>query len=88
MTESSTPFGDLDAYIALPRLSTLALSPDGRRLVTAVSTVDEDAARYRTALWELDPTGEKHARRLTRGSTGESGAQFTDRGDLLFVARR
>ena len=34
-----TPFHDLEAYVALPRLGGFALSPDGSRLVATVSTV-------------------------------------------------
>jgi hypothetical protein len=33
----------------------LALSPDGTRLVTVVATLDKDATRYVSALWEVDP---------------------------------
>jgi len=83
-----TPFHDLDDYIALPRLGGLALSPDGRRLVTGVSTLNEDRTKYVTALWEVDPAGERPARRLTQGHTGESQPTFTQDGDLLFVAKR
>lgn len=85
---NATPFHDLDDYVALPRLGGLALSPDGRRLVTAVSTLDEDRTRYQPALWELDPAGERPARRLTHGPSGESQPTFTADGDLLFVAKR
>ena len=85
---SATPFHDLDDYLALPRLGGLALSPDGLRLVTGVSTLDEDRTAYATALWEVDPAGERPARRLTHGHTGESQPTFTHDGDLLFVAKR
>ncbi|WP_324649249.1 S9 family peptidase [Georgenia sp. H159] len=85
---SHTPFHDLDDYVALPRLGGLALSPDGRRLVTTVSTLDEDRTGYRSALWEVDPAGDRPARRLTHGPTGESQPTFTGDGDLLFVAKR
>lgn len=54
MTPPQTPFHDLDAYVALPRLGGLVLSPDGTRLVSAVSTLDEDATTYVTALWGVD----------------------------------
>jgi len=37
---SPTPFHDLDAYVALGRTAGLALSPDGSRLVTSVSSLD------------------------------------------------
>ncbi|PZR53431.1 S9 family peptidase [Xylanimonas oleitrophica] len=83
-----TPFHDLDAYLAIPRTGGLALSPDGRRLVTSVATLDPARTAYRTALWEVDPTGQEPARRLTRSSKGESAAVFTAGGDLLFTSAR
>src|ERR1700716_3865641 len=86
MTE--TPFGDLDNYFALPRVSGLAVSPDGSRVVTTVSELNEERTEYVTAVWELDPEGRAPARRLTRGSKGESAPAFTSDGDLLFVAAR
>lgn len=90
--DQPTPFHDLDAFSALPRLAGLRLSPDGHRLVTGVATPDAGpdggAPRYVTALWEVDPTGARPARRLTRGQKGEGGARFTREGDLLFTATR
>lgn len=83
-----TSFHDLGAYVALPRVSGLTLAPDGSRLVTSVATPDADGHRYVTALWEVDPAGERPARRLTRSGKGESGAAFTPEGDLLFTSSR
>jgi dipeptidyl aminopeptidase/acylaminoacyl peptidase len=85
---AGTPFTDLDDYLALPRTSGLALSPDGSRLVTTVATLDPERTGYRTAVWEVDPAGRRPARRLTRGATGESEARFTAGGALLFTAKR
>ncbi|GGM69269.1 peptidase S9 [Dactylosporangium sucinum] len=82
------PFADLDAYIGLPRVAGLWLSPDGRRLVVGVARPDRKKTRYTTALWEVDPDGARPARRLTRSSQGESAAAFTPSGDLLFVSAR
>lgn len=84
----TTPFHDLDDYIALPRVSGLAMSPDGTRLVTTVTELNEKRTEYLTAIWELDPAGREPARRLTRGAKGESSPVFTNTGDLLFVAVR
>jgi dipeptidyl aminopeptidase/acylaminoacyl peptidase len=84
----STPFHDLDEYVALPRLSGLVLSPDGSRLVTTVSTLNQDRTTAHTALWEIFPTRSKPARRLTRSAQGETGAAFTPDGDLLFTSKR
>lgn len=83
------PFTDLEAYVGLPRLTPgLWLSPDGRRLVVPVSSLDEAGSREITALWEVDPEGGRPARRLTLGAVGESAAGFTPSGDLLFVSSR
>ncbi|GIG41336.1 S9 family peptidase [Cellulomonas phragmiteti] len=87
-TPAATPFHDLDAYVALPRLSGLVLSPDGTRLVTAVQTLDRKRTGYVTALWEVDPAGERPARRLTRSAKSEASAAFTPAGDLLFTSAR
>ena len=86
MTE--TPFGDLDCYFALPRVSGLAVSPDGSRVVTTISALNEKRTEYVTAVWELDPEGLAQARRLTRGAKGESAPVLTFDNDLLFVAAR
>lgn len=99
---SLTVFHDLDAYMAIPRVVSLAMSPDGLRLVAAVSGLDGGAsgptggasgpdnsgALYTTALWEIDPAGVKPATRLTHGAKGEAGPAFTADGDLLFIATR
>jgi len=83
-----TPFHDLDAYADLPRGGGLTLSPDGSRLVTAVQTLDSKRTKYVTALWEVDPAGERLARRLTRSANGEAGAAFHPDGSLLFTSAR
>jgi len=82
------PFADLSDYVAQPRLGGLTLSPDGSRLVVGVQRLDAKKQRYVTALWEVDPAGERPARRLTRSAKGEGGAAFTPGGDLLFVSAR
>ena len=83
-----TPFGDLDDYIALPRVSGLAVSADGSRVVTTVAELNDKRTEYVTAVWEIDPAGQRPARRLTRGAKGESSPAFTADGDVLFVAVR
>lgn len=84
----TTPFDDLDEYLALPRVSGLAVSPDGSRVVTSIAGLNEKRTEFVTAVWELDPEGRKPARRLTRGAKGESSPVFTADGDLLFLAAR
>ncbi|MTD57213.1 S9 family peptidase [Amycolatopsis pithecellobii] len=85
---NADPFADLDGYVALPRAAGLALSPDGRRLVIGVSTLDAKKTKWVPGLWEVDPAGERPARRLTRSTQGESGPVFTPDGDLLFTSSR
>lgn len=84
----TSPLADLDAFLALPRVAGLALSPDGSRLVTSVATLGPDATKHVTALWEVDPAGERPARRLTRSRAGEKAPVFAADGSLLFTSPR
>jgi dipeptidyl aminopeptidase/acylaminoacyl peptidase len=84
----SDPF-DFDRMLALPRLSSLRLSPDGRRLVVAVGRPDAEGRRMTTSLWQVDPADSVPARRLTRSVAGEAGgAAFLPDGSLLFTSTR
>jgi dipeptidyl aminopeptidase/acylaminoacyl peptidase len=87
-TPPPSPFHRLADFVALPRLGGLALSPDGTRLVTSVATLDAEGKKWQSALWEIDPSGQREARRLTRGAVGESAPLFTPAGDLLFTSAR
>ena len=85
MTEPFT----IDRMLQLPRLSSLRLSPDGKRLVVAVGRVAPDGKKMATALWQVDPSGQAPARRLTRSVAGESGGHaFLPDGSLLFASAR
>jgi dipeptidyl aminopeptidase/acylaminoacyl peptidase len=90
MTAAPTPEPpfDLDLYLRLQRVAGLALSPDGRRLVTSVSLPGPDGKKFVSALWELDPAGGAGPRRLTRSAPGESNAAFLPDGSLLFTSTR
>jgi dipeptidyl aminopeptidase/acylaminoacyl peptidase len=79
---------DLDTFLSLPRLAGLAVSPDGRRLVTGVAELAADGTRHVAALWEVDTAGEQPARRLTRSDEGETAPLFTPDGSLLFTSAR
>ncbi len=84
----SEPFS-IDTMLQLPRLSSLRLSPDGRRLVVAVGRVAPDGKKMATSLWRVDPSGEAPPRRLTRSVEGEAGgAAFLPDGSLLFTSGR
>jgi dipeptidyl aminopeptidase/acylaminoacyl peptidase len=86
--EKPTPFADLAAFAALPRVTGLALSPDGSRLVATVDQPDAKGARYVSSLWEIDPAGRRQAVRLTWSAKGESSPAFLADGSLLFVSSR
>ncbi|MGH3968744.1 MAG: S9 family peptidase, partial [Mycobacterium sp.] len=85
---TATAFGNLDDYLALPRVAGLAVSADGSRVVTTVAELNEKRTEYVSAVWEVDPAGRAPARRLTRGAHGESSPAFSVDGDLLFVSSR
>ncbi len=53
-----------------------------------MQTLDPKRTRYVTALWQVDPSGEQPARRLTRSAKGEAGAAFLPDGSLLFTSAR
>src|SRR5215212_4199580 len=74
--------------VSLPRLSGLALSNDGARLVASVARPDAEGKKLVSALYELDIGGEDVPRRLTRSAPGESGAAFAPDGSLLFTSER
>src|ERR1700721_4175314 len=85
---TETAFDNLHGYPALPRVSGLAVAADGSRVVPTVAALNDKRTDYVSPIWEVDPTGEKPARRLTRGSNGDSAPAFTVDGDLLFVSPR
>ena len=79
---------DLEAFLALPRLVTLHLSPDGSRLALTVSAVSADRKRFASSIWEISPTGAFPARRLTRSAKGETARGYLPDGSLLFTSSR
>ncbi|MGH9072595.1 MAG: alpha/beta fold hydrolase [Acidimicrobiales bacterium] len=86
--EHGSPPLHLDAFLALPRVAGLALSADGRRLVTSVATVAPDGKAFTTALWEVDPTSRRAPERLTRSAKGEAHPRFLPGGDLVLTSAR
>ncbi|HET8958547.1 MAG TPA: alpha/beta fold hydrolase [Microcella sp.] len=86
---STTPFTDLESFIALPRIDAVALSPDGERAILTFATLAADRTSYERALWEVPTRADGGApRRLTRSAKGETGVAFTPSGDVLFVSAR
>ncbi|MFW3169641.1 S9 family peptidase [Geodermatophilus sp. CPCC 206100] len=86
--EPTSPFADLAAFVALPRVAGLALSADGTRLAVCVQTLDPERTAWQSALWEVDPAGRRPARRLTRSAPGESAPVWAPDGSLLFTSAR
>jgi dipeptidyl aminopeptidase/acylaminoacyl peptidase len=56
ISHMNEPF-TFDRFLALPRLSSLKLSPDGTRLIVAVSRPGPEGKEMKTALWQVDPAG-------------------------------
>ena len=82
-----SPWDDLRAYVATPRLGSLLLSRTGTLLVS-VSELNHDQTGYRTGWWTVDPSGARPARRFTRSTEGESVAAFLPDGSLIFGSGR
>ncbi|GHH53270.1 S9 family peptidase [Streptomyces candidus] len=83
-----TAFHDLSTFLATSRVSSLALSPDGSRLVAAVQDLNGEGTAYVSGLWEIDPAGKREPHRLTRSVTGESAPAFAADGTLFFLSGR
>jgi dipeptidyl aminopeptidase/acylaminoacyl peptidase len=89
----TTAFHDLDAYIELPRISALRLSPDGTWLAMSVQSLAADRKKFSPSIWRINvadgPDGAgRAARRFTWSTEGESGPRFLADGSLLFISRR
>ncbi|RCH65650.1 S9 family peptidase [Streptomyces sp. SDr-06] len=84
----TTAFHDLSAFLATARVNGLALSPDGKRLVAAVQSLNAEGHGFVGALWDVDPAGVREPRRLTRSRTGEFAPAFAPDGTLYFLSRR
>ncbi len=81
-------FADPACYVATPRITALAATVDGSRVVATVATPAPDNTRYVTAAWEIDPAGGRAARRLTFSDDGETVAGFLPDRGLLFTSTR
>jgi dipeptidyl aminopeptidase/acylaminoacyl peptidase len=82
-----TDWTDLDTFVALPRVSDLAVSADGSRLVATAQLPDAKGAKYVSSLWEIDLDGGP-AQRITWSDKGEASAAFLPDGSLLFLSTR
>ena len=52
------------------------------------SDLDPKKTKYTSALWDVDPSGDRAARRLTRSAPGEAGPTFLPDGSVAFVSKR
>jgi dipeptidyl aminopeptidase/acylaminoacyl peptidase len=79
---------DLSAFAAIPRVTSLRLSPDGTWLAATVQATAGEPARYVTSIWRIEVSGAGAPARLTRSAEGEGGPAFLPDGSLLFTSRR
>jgi dipeptidyl aminopeptidase/acylaminoacyl peptidase len=87
VTNPPTPFSDFGAFVAIPRVGALRLSPEGSWLAATVQTLSPDRKKYLTSIWRIDPEGGP-ARRLTRSAEGEGSPRFLPDSSLLFTSKR
>jgi dipeptidyl aminopeptidase/acylaminoacyl peptidase len=80
-------FAELSSFVALPRITGLAVSQDGEQLIAVVQTPDRKGARYVSALWDIPLDGGEPSR-LTRSAEGESVPAFLPDGSVLFASKR
>ncbi len=76
---------DLDSFLALPRLLSMHLSPDGTRLALTMQTVAADGRSFQGAIWEIPTSGDGQPRRISRDSSDETARGFTPDGSLLLT---
>ncbi|MEL4504388.1 S9 family peptidase [Luteococcus sp. H138] len=85
---TASPWEDLERYVEQPRLNSLEVAPDGSWLLAGIQTINPDRTGYVTALWRIDPHGERAPHRLTRGVEGESAAAILPDGSVVFTSDR
>ena len=78
----------LDVFNAIPRVNSLLLSPDGRKLVLTVQELAPDGTRFVASLWALPADGSEAPRRLTYSDKGEANPAFLPDGSLVFTSAR
>src|SRR5580658_10272498 len=80
-------FDEVGRFIAIPRVTSLALSPDGQWLAATVASMSPDKKKYVSSIWRLDVAAAAPVR-LTRSAQGEADPAFLPDGSLLFVSAR
>ena len=82
-----TRFHDLDDYVRIPAVTSLAVSPDGSWLAASVQSLGPEPKKYLSSIWRIDTAGGPPVR-LTRSTEGEAGPEFLPDGSLLFISKR
>ncbi|MGB6454196.1 MAG: S9 family peptidase [Streptosporangiaceae bacterium] len=80
--------GDLQEFVAIPRVTALRLAPDGSWLAAVVQRVGGEPPKYLSSIWRIDTAGDREPIRLTRSAEGEASPEFLPDGSLLFASRR
>ncbi len=80
--------GDLQEFVAIPRVTALRLAPDGSWLAAVVQHVGGEPPQYLSSIWRIDTAGDREPVRLTRSAEGEASPEFLPDGSLLFASRR
>jgi dipeptidyl aminopeptidase/acylaminoacyl peptidase len=75
-------------FNSIPRVESMVLSPDGRRLILSVQNLSADSTRFVTSLWEVRADGSGDPRRLTFSDKGEANPVFLPDGSLVFSSGR
>jgi len=81
------PF-DVRDLIAMDRVSSPAVSPDGRSVVFVVSALDLEANRRRTDLWMVDAAGGEPRRLTSHPASDVSPVWAPDGQSVLFLSSR
>jgi dipeptidyl aminopeptidase/acylaminoacyl peptidase len=87
VNDEHTLFHDLAAFMAIPRVNSVRVAPDGSWLAAAVQTLSTDKKKWVTSIWRIDASGGEPTR-LTRSAEGEGNPKFLPDGGLLFVSKR
>ncbi|WLW58063.1 alpha/beta hydrolase family protein [Streptomyces sp. YU58] len=77
-----------DLFATHPRLTGLALAPDGTRLIASGQTSDPDGTGYVPGLWEVDRAGDDGIRPVTGSGPGDFAPAFAADGTLMFLSGR
>ena len=85
--QSSHPFSVHD-MLAMKRISTPTVSPDGGRIVFAVRTTDLEENKGRTDLWLVDVDGTNTRRLTSHPSSDHDPCWMPDGRSILFLSSR